>query len=164
MLFSKPGNFLLYSAGTEMAYNIARNYYGDVHFVWCTDSFDAQLQPGTSNPRKLCYDYINQIRTRDRHAKYIENNKNGIIRGAKAKLAQGVIDTRVYDEIVRKIDASEFEEYYPVIVLINKKAVKNRIQIVSPDDAASEHSVEYKIADLKSQEFEIIHLKRLQDY
>ena len=164
MSISKPGNFLLYSTVTEMAYNIGRRYYGDVHFVWCTDSFDSQLQPGTSNPRKLCNDYIDQIRTKDRHAIYIENNKKGILRGAQAKLAQGIIDTREYDEIVRKIDVSDFEEYYPVIFLINKRAVKNRIQIVSPDDAASDHSVEYKIVDLKSQEFERIHLRKLQDY
>ena len=57
----KPANFLLFSTGTALAYNIAKDYYGNVHYVWCTEAFDATLQPGTSNPRTLCARYLDQI-------------------------------------------------------------------------------------------------------
>lgn len=78
----KPNDFLLYSTGTALAYKIAKEYYNNEHYVWCTEAFDAALQPGTSNPRTLCSRYLEQILKNDRHATEINNNKAGILKGA----------------------------------------------------------------------------------
>lgn len=156
---NKPKDFLLYSTGTALAYKIAKEYYNNIHYVWCTDSFDALLQPGTSNPRTLCSRYLEQIITQDRHATEIENNKAGILKGATAKLNQGIITEEQFNEISIKVGFASMEDFYPVIYLINKKSVKKRLQIVNPNDKASNTSIEYIIKDLKRNEFEIIRIK-----
>ena len=61
MAVKKPKDLLLYSTSTELAYRIAKEYYNNIFYVWCTDTFDAALQPGTSNPRTLCSRYLDQI-------------------------------------------------------------------------------------------------------
>ena len=156
---NKPKNTLLYSTNTELAYRIAKEYYNREFYVWCTDSFDAPLQPGTSNPRTLCQRYLDQIIKQDRHAHEIENNKAGILKGAKVKLSCGIITEDQYKEISAKVTFARLEDFYPMIFLINKRAVRGRITIVEPGDAASDNSVEYIVSDLQWNEFEVIRVK-----
>lgn len=158
---SKLSDFLLYSTGTEMAYLIDKEYYNDVHFVWCTEAFDAFLQPGSSNPRNLCMRYLNQIVTGDSHASEIANNKAGILRGANEKLKAGVITKEQFEEIQIRVKYSKPEDYYPVIFLINYRAVRGRLIDPSTADKASKNSIEYKITDLKSGEYDLIHVKSI---
>ena len=155
----KISDFLLYSTGTALAYRIARDYYHNIHYVWCTESFDAARQPGTSNPRTLCSRYLDQIIKNDGHALEIKNNKVGILKGASEKLKEGVITEGQYEEIQTIVAHARDDEFYPVIYLINKKAVKNRLKVVKPSDAASMSSIEYIITDLKRNEYEIIRIK-----
>ena len=159
MAYIKINNFLLYSTCTTLTYKIAKYYYNNIHYVWCTESFDAVLQPGTSNPRTLCTRYLEQIIKRDRHASEINNNKVGILKGAAEKLKQGVITKEQYDEIKMRVAYAQDEEFYPVIYLINKNAVKKRLIVVPQTDAASDSSVEYIITDLKRNEFDLVHVK-----
>lgn len=156
---SKPKDFLLYSTNTELAYKIAKKYYYGTFYVWCTDAFDAALQPGTSNPRTLCSRYLDQILKNDEHAVEIKNNKAGILKGANEKLKQGVITQEQYNEISARVAYAEKEAFYPIVFLIDRRAVKGRLEVVEAKDAASVHSVEYIIKDLKWNEFETIKLK-----
>lgn len=155
----KINDLLLYSTCTMLAYKIAKDYYNNIHYVWCTESFDATLQPGTSNPRTLCTRYLEQIIKNDRHATEIKNNKAGILKGASEKIKQGVISQQQLDEISARVAYANNEDFYPVVYLINKKAVKKRLIIVNPSDAASNSSVEYIITDLKRNEFELIRIR-----
>lgn len=155
----KLNDMLLYSTGTALAYRIAKDYYQNIHYVWCTESFDAALQPGTSNPRTLCNRYLDQILKNDCHATEIKNNQAGILKGASVKLKQGVINQKQYKEIEILVACAKYEEFYPVIYLINKRLVKKRLKIVNQNDAASNNSVEYIIEDLKRNEFDIIRIK-----
>lgn len=155
----KINDVLLYSTCTLLAYRIAKEYYNNVHYVWCTEAFDAALQPGTSNPRTLCTRYLEQIIKNDRHAVEIRNNRTGILKGASEKLKQGVINEQQYKEIAAIVAYAKNEEFYPVIYLINKKAVKKRLKVVEKREAASDSSIEYIIDDLNHDEFEIISVK-----
>lgn len=159
MAIKKPKDFLLYSTGTELAYKIAKEYYHNVHYAWCTDAFDAFLQPGTSNPRTLCSRYLDQILRNDRHAVEIQNNKAGIIKGASAKLACGIITPDQHSEICARVAYADNSAFYPVVFLIDKRSVNKRLQVVASQDAASNASVEYIIDDLQANEFELIRIK-----
>lgn len=159
MATPKPKDMLLYSTCTDLAYRIAKEYYNDVHYVWCTDAFDAALQPGTSNPRTLCSRYLDQILRGDQHAVEIDHNRVGILKGADEKLKQGVIDSNQYNEIRARVLYSPMDAFYPVVFLIDKRAVKKRLEVVDTKDAASSFSVEYIIKDLKWNEFEVIKMK-----
>ena len=159
MSILKPNDFLLYSTGTALAYKIAKEYYNNVHYVWCTEAFDAALQPGTSNPRTLCSRYLEQIQKNDRHANEIKNNKAGILKGALAKLDERIINDDQFREIQARVAYAGNDEFYPVIYMINKRAVKKRLIVVNPEDKASDSSIEYIIKDLKRNEFDLIRIR-----
>lgn len=152
-------NPLLYSVGTQLAYKIAKRYYKNVHYVWCTTEFNSSKQPPTSNPATICKRYLEQITTGDRHTKEIENNIAGILRGAKAKLNSGVISKKEYNEIRSIVSAAEYEAFFPVLYIVESKKVKDRYVEVAVGERASDDAVEYKIADLNGNEFEIISVK-----
>lgn len=152
-------NPFLYSVGTHLAYKIAKRYYKNVHYVWCTTAFNDLKQPPTSNPSTICKRYLEQIATGDRHTKEIENNIAGILRGAKAKLDSGIIGKKEYNEIRSIVSAAEFESFFPVLYIIESEKVKNKCIEVSDADKASADAVEYKIEDLMEYEFEIIFFK-----
>lgn len=50
---------------------IARRYYKNVHYVWCTAEFNVSKQPPTSNLSEICKKYLEQITTGNRHTKEI---------------------------------------------------------------------------------------------
>jgi hypothetical protein len=152
-------NPILYSVGTQLAYNIAKKYYDNVHFVWCTTAFNNFKQPPTSNPSTICKRYLEQITTGDQHTKEIENNKVGILRGAKAKLNTGIIDKREYTNIRAAVLVAEYDSFFPVLYIIKSEMVVNKCLEVSVDEKASPHSVEYKIVNLMKNEFEMIFFK-----
>ena len=156
-------NPLLYSIGTYLAYKIAKRYYGNVHYVWCTTEFSSTRQPPTSNPATICKRYLHQIATGDRHTKEIDNNMAGILKGAKAKLDSGVITDKAYNEIRSIVSAAEYESFFPMLYVIESRKVKNRCKEVSIVDKASDDAVEYKIEDLKENEFKAIFFKDILD-
>lgn len=152
-------NPFLYSVGTQLAYKIAKRYYGNVHYVWCTTEFNSLTQPPTSNPATICKRYLEQISTGDRHTKEIENNIVGILKGAKAKLNSGVIGKSEYNDIRSIVSAAEYEAFFPVLYIVESKKVKDRCIEVVVGDKASDNAVEYKVENLKEDEFEIISFK-----
>lgn len=156
-------NPLLYSVGTHLAYKIAKKYYNNVHYVWCTTVFNSPKQPPTSDPSRICSRYLEQIITGDRHTKEIANNIAGILRGAKAKLNSGIINKKEYNEIRSIVAAAEYEAFYPVLYIIKSEKVAGRCIEVVKADRASDEAVEYKIENLEGNEFEAIFFKDILD-
>ncbi len=154
---------ILYSVGTHLAYKIAKRYYKNIHYVWCTTAFNASKQPPTSNPSKICKRYLEQITTGDRHAKEIENNIAGILRGAKEKFGSGVINKKEYNEIRSIVSAAEYGSFFPMLYIIESEKVKNKCKEVSEADRASDDAVEYKVEDLMEDEFEPVFFKDILD-
>lgn len=152
-------NPILYSIGTHLAYKIAKRYYKNVHYVWCTTEFNGPKQPPTSNPSIICKRYLEQITTGDRHAMEVENNITGILRGAKAKFDSGIINETEYNEIRGIVSVAEYESFFPMLYIIESEKVKNKCMEVSAADKASDNAVEYKIEDLTENEFEPIFFK-----
>lgn len=152
-------NPFLYSIGTQLSYKIAKRYYHNIHYVWCTTHFNSAYQPPTSNPATICKRYLEQITTGDRHTKEIENNIAGILRGAKAKRDSGIISVKEYTEIRHIVSAAEYESFFPLLYIVDSKKVERKCLEVKLSDKASDAAVEYKITDLVEGEFEIIEFK-----
>lgn len=152
-------NPFLYSVGTELAYKIAKRYYNNIHYVWCTTEFNSLKQPPTSNPATICKRYLEQITTGDCHTKEIENNMAGILRGAKAKFDSGVIDKTVYNKIRNYVSGADYEAFFPVLYIVESRKIRDRYIEVITKERASDDAVEYKIEDLKVNEFRIISFK-----
>lgn len=151
----------LFSTGSLLAYEIAKNYYGNIHFVWCTTKFNSSKQPVTSNPFTICQRLLQQIKTGDRHAPEIKGNISGILMGAESKLSDGVITLKNYNEINQIVAMAKYEAFTPIVYIINSKRVKTKCIEVKVEDKASDSSIEYKITNLKQDEFQVIHFKDL---
>lgn len=146
----------LYSASTYLAYKIAKRYYNDTHYVWCTTEFNSATQPPTSNPSTICKRYLEQIVLGDRHAKELDTNIAGILRGAQAKLNAGVISPGDHKEIREIVSLAEYKDFFPVVYIIRSSKVRLKCLEVLPIDRASDRSVEYKVEELKEGEFQVI--------
>jgi hypothetical protein len=146
-----------------LAYKIEKHYYNNIHYVWCTTEFNSHNQPPTSNPATICKRYLEQITTGDRHAKEIDNNIAGILRGAKVKRDSGLITEREYDEIRSIVSVAEYEAFLPIVYIVNNRKVKDRCIRVKEVDRSSDDAVEYRVEDLSVNEFETIAFKDLLD-
>ena len=151
---------LLYSTGTLLAYKIAEKYYGNTHYVWCATKFNFGLkQPESSNPSSICRNFLNAIATQDRHSDIINNNKNGILRGASSKRSEGLIGDKEELEIRAIVTNASFAHFMPVIYVINACNVLNQCVEVPIKDKAASHSVEYIIRELPRDKFDIISMR-----
>ena len=147
---------VLYSVGTKLAYQINEFYYGGIHYVWCAESFNSHSQPPTSNPLTIMKRYLEICLKRDRHCYEISDNLSGIQRGAKAKFDAGIIDKEQRRNIQRLITASKWDAFMPVLYIIPTHLVQSKCIEVPLKDRASNDSYEYKILELKSDEFQAI--------
>lgn len=154
-------NPILYSVGTELACRINRYYYGDVHYVWCATAFHSETQPATSDPQTIANRWLQIIKTSDRHAKELDDNKAGIIRGADKKFKAGNIDETTYNLIRQMVNVARYIDFYPVLYLIHSIKVSSHCNEVPLLDRASNCSEEYLIEDLSGDEFDIIEFKMI---
>ena len=92
----------------------------------------------------------------DRHAKELDTNIAGILRGAQAKLNAGVISPGDHKEIREIVSLAEYKDFFPVVYIIRSSKVRLKCLEVLPIDRASDRSVEYKVEELKEGEFQVI--------
>ena len=152
---------LLFSAGTKLAYRINKQYYGDVHYVWCTENYHPKVQPLTSDPQTICNRYLQIVSTGDRHAVEIVDQKAGIIKGADAKHRAGVINDSQHKLICEMVNIATYAEFTPVLYVISGSRVKSKCKPVDTGDKASDSSVEYLITDLAEGDYQIVDFKQV---
>ena len=148
----------MFSVGTRLSYEINERFYCGVHFVWCSMYYDnLEKQAATSNPLDIALNFVKKSYTHDRHNVDIDNNKAGILRGAKAHLDRGDISKNKFRKISQRVASSSMKDFLPVLYIIDKgKIDKNRIILVPQEESASDFSIEYRIEDLSSDEFQVI--------
>jgi hypothetical protein len=156
---------ILYSANTLLAYSIAERFYRGVHYAWCSPLYDGTRAaahiniPPSSSPAEIYRMYADDARRGDLHSQGFTRNRNGIMLGAKAKLALGVIteaDLVEIDDMVARVAPVDMR---PVLYLIPFDRVSDRIIRVPVRDRAHPLSVEFRIEDLPRDCFDMIELR-----
>lgn len=155
----KTASVFLFSQSTKLAYKIDKKFYGNKHYVWCSESIHDVNQPPTSDPISRCNRMLQIIKTGDRHASEINGHISGILAGVQAKYKSGEISKKQKKLICECITYSTtfgYKEFLPIIYVINYKKVKDRCEYVKFNNKASNHSSEIRITDLKPDEYSII--------
>jgi len=156
---------ILYSVNTYLAYMINERYYGRVHYVWCSEVFDARSHnalgryaniPPTSNPRDIYLNLYEEVKRGDRHSAKIQENRKRILLGAKKKLQAGVISPGQYDEIQQIVGGVELYEFRPVLYLIPYHNVVGMVREATVAERAHLLSLELIIESLDRQLFDPI--------
>ena len=158
-----PDPTILYSTATLLAYRIAKLYYSDIHYVWCSPVFDGRRAsayghtvPPTSSPCEIYWGLHQEASRGDRHSAKISDNRTGIIRGAQAKRARGVVDEETERQIIAATELATPADFKPVLFVMPFGRVKRLIHSVPVQDRAHPLSAEYLIPELPGRLFDVI--------
>ncbi len=156
---------LLYSVNAFLAWAINERYYGGRHYIWCGEAFDAKAlgpysqyssTPPSSTPRDIYVDLLKAVQGGDRGSQKVAAVKLGIINGAREKLATGEISQEVFDEINLVVDQSELRDCRPLLYVIPRDKVEEKLRDVEVSQRAHPLSVEYIAENVHSSEFDVI--------
>lgn len=157
---------VLYSASTWLAYAIAEWYYGGVHYAWCSPYYDGTTTPRyvnvppSSSPAEIYRTFAEDTRRGDRHSRTLDQNRDGMLRGAKAKLAAGVISEADFAEIEYVVAEAELPDFRPLLFVIPFEQVHRIAVRVPAAERAHPLSLEFRIERLPNGMFDILELKR----
>ena len=158
---------VLYSVNTYLAYIINEDYYGSKHYVWCSEVFDATVRnslgrygsiPPTSNPREIYHRLYEEVKRGDQHSAKIQENREGILRGAQKKLARGEIHPSQYDEIDQIVKSVGLSEFRPLLYVIPYHHVARNVREATVAERAHPLSLEWIIESLDRKHFDPIEI------
>jgi hypothetical protein len=159
----KRSPLILYSANSLLSYQIAQQFYHEVHYVWCAPYFDADAAmragftaPPSSTPCDIYQNFAKDIARGDLHSAKIAENRAGLLRGAQAKLTSGIITQQDFDNIGYIIRSAQLTEFQPRIYVVPFASVKSQAVLVPPARAASLMFPEFLIDSLSRDSFDII--------
>ena len=154
--------FLLYSVNAFLAWAINERYYDGRHYIWCGEVFDARAlgpyssTPPSSTPRDIYADLLKAAQGGDRGSQKVAAVKVGIINGARTKLSGGEISQEVFEEINLVVDQSELMDCRPLLYVILRDRVEDRLKDVEVSQRAHPLSVEYIAENVHSSEFDVL--------
>lgn len=160
----KAANYLLlYSTNTWLAYKISKEYYGDVHYTWCSPYFSAKsvpaydyTNPPSSSPGEIYDMLFADTKRGDLHSARIEANRVGLLHGANKKAAAGVITSRQKKEIYSIVKQAETLNFRPLLYIIPSALVVDMAKEVPVNRRAHPFSVEFVVENLPRSHFDII--------
>jgi hypothetical protein len=156
---------ILFSAGPWIKFEINRRFRNHRHYVWCCECFDARQSwlhpavrvPPSSNPAEI-YASL-QAATLDRldlHDKNIRDWRSGIKDRALKWALDGEITDDDFAEIVVMADQEDSHLWRPLLYVINRRAVAERLKPVDPKLRANPAAPEYILIDLETDDFDVI--------
>ena len=155
---------ILYSTNTWLAWAIAERYYGGVHFAWCSPVYDGRNAashvriPPSSSPADLYRLLLDEMERGEQHSKLMQDKRDGIMRGADAKRAEGVISDAAREEIRDTVERAHPKDLRPVLYVIPYDRVRGSVVEVSVRERAHPLSEEYRVEMLPRECFDVLEL------
>jgi len=158
--------YLLYSTNVFLKLLIQERYRSDIHYVWCSESFDSgiaskysigSLIPPSSNPADIYRELNRDVKSCDMHSNKIAQQKGSFKSLAVDWELKGEISIADRDEIITMVDTVSFDYWRPLIYIIPHVKVRKRLEPVELTKRAGLGS-EFIIKDLKRNEFDLIEL------
>lgn len=162
----KTDNPVLYSTMTKVAYSINKEYYKDLHYMWCTPYFGPHYDsphfsvPPSSSPLEIYRTIENEIRGGDLHGEKVKLNRMGIRRGADNMFAAGRISEEDRDDIHAIAKKTPMHVFEPLLCVIPRIEALKYYKKVPIERRANPLSHEYIVADLPQAAFDIIRIDK----
>jgi hypothetical protein len=156
---------LLYSTNTWLAYAIAERYYDGVHFAWCSPVYDGTRAdahvkiPPSASPADIYRLLLDEVERGERHSAILEEKRKGLLRGADARRAEGLIGDAEWEKINQAVETSSLHEFRPVLYLIPYDGVRGMVVEAPVHERAHPFSIEYKVNPLPRGAFDMLELK-----
>jgi hypothetical protein len=144
---------------------LTKNITEKSHWVWCspyrgrgsTAAFDSAVPP-SSSPFEIYKTLYEDVRRGDQHSDKIKANREGLLRGANAKLEKRVIDLATAREIGAVVAAAQVVDFTPLLYVIPYGLVARQAKVVPVERRAHPLSDEYQIESLPRTRFDMIEL------
>jgi hypothetical protein len=158
--------YLLYSTNVFLKLLIQERYRSDIHYVWCSESFDSGIAskysmgsfiPPSSNPADIYRELKRDVKGCDMHSNKIAQQKASFKSLAVDWEVKGEISIAERDEIITMVDTVSFDYWRPLVYIIPRVRVHKRLELVGLTKRAG-LGPEYIIKDLKRNEFDLIEL------
>ena len=155
---------LLYSTNVYLKLLLQERYWGDVHYIWCSEYFDCSDQSKyssssmvapSSNPSSIYRELKRDVEGKDTHSAKITAQKASFTERAIQSAANGEICEDERDDILYMVERSPFEYWRPLLYVIPADPVLSRLKLVPIKNRAG-FGNEYIIEDLKRTEFDIV--------
>ncbi len=157
---------MLYSTQTLLAYRINERYYAGRHWVYCspyrgrgsTARYDSAVPP-SSSPLEILRNLYEEVSRTEGHSDRIKANKDGLLKGADAKLARGLIEKAARQEIAAVVSRAERSDFTPLLYVIPFSVVAKEATVVPVEERAHPLSDEYHIESLTRDRFDVIEFR-----
>lgn len=154
---------LLYSTNVYLKYHLQNRYYGNVHYVWCSEAFDSSKLsaysgtqvPPSSDPSSIYRELLRDVSGKDTHSAKITAQKASFQSLALRFAKDGRIDKATKEDILYMIKTADFSYWRPLLYVIPRAPVEPRMKLVPMKNRAG-FGDEFIIADLRPSEFDVI--------
>ncbi|WP_441235516.1 hypothetical protein [Bradyrhizobium sp. 930_D9_N1_4] len=149
---------------TKLAYNINQQFYGNLHYLWCTPYFESDYSaptfavPPSSSPLEIYNRLKREVESGDGHDSLIKVKRLGARRGADAMEKRGKITAAQAKEIRTICKLADREQFKPLMCIIPRLEAIPYSQTVDVKSKAHPLSQEYVVADLPHTAFDVIRI------
>lgn len=149
-----------------MKHRIQRDFFGDVHHVWCSEVVDCSklnkyakgaAMAASSDPYQIYKDLQRIIDSNDKHGSKIVEQRKTLTALAVEKATAGLISGDDRDLIVAMIEKAALQDFAPRLLVIPCQPLGPRAKLVPPEYWAGSEQ-EWVVSDLRSCEFDIMEL------
>ncbi len=160
-----PGH-LLYSTNPFIKLIVQEKYRKDLHYIWCSESFDsnkqgsysvASLVAASSNPASIYKELNLGCKKGEKHCDKITKIRASLKALAIDWFNKGEISFDDKEELILLADETDPVYWRPVVYVIPRHLVEARLEAVNLSLRAS-FGNEFIIKDLKRNEFDIIEI------
>lgn len=157
---------LLYSVNPFVKQVIQQVYQNDLHYAWCSDSYDAtkldvltvgSLVPPSSNPADIYRNLKADVGRGDMHSPWIRQHVATQSALAERWFSDGSITEFQRDEILYLVQNAPLDHWRPILYLIPRGPLGARCKLVPVATRAGVGN-EYIVEDLKRDEFDMIEI------
>jgi hypothetical protein len=155
---------LLYSTNPFLKFYLQEQYYGGVHWVWCSESFDSAVLekytaganvPPSSNPADLYRSLRDAVRRKDTHDQKIQAQKATYLTLAVEYERAGKITAQSLEDITYRVTNASFDDWRPLLYLVPRTPLGGRVKPVPASQCAG-LGPEFTVTDLQRTEFDVI--------
>jgi len=155
---------LLYSTNPFLKFYLQETYYGGVHYVWCSESFDSTVLdrytaganvPPSSNPADLLRLLGDAVRRKDMHDQKIQAQKASYLSLAVEGERSGKITGQALEDITYRVTNASLDDWRPLLYIIPRTPLGVRVKAVPASQCAG-LGPEFIVTDLQRPEFDVI--------